>query len=81
MASDNNVVATRNERSEKLRQKRFVVFPFSIASEPRWITSAITEPEQVILHFQSTRKSGFACIALLSGELQLFELFQHDHLR
>ena len=31
-----------------------------------WITSAITEPEQAIFHFETTRKSGFACIALLS---------------
>ena len=31
------------------------------------ITSAITEPEPAIIHFNNTRKSGFACIALLSG--------------
>ena len=33
------------------------------------ITLAITEPERVIHHFKTTRKSGFACIALLSGVL------------
>ena len=29
------------------------------------ITSVITEPEPAIVHFKSTRKSGFACITLL----------------
>ena len=33
------------------------------------ITSAITEPETAIVHFNTTRKSGFACIALLSRAL------------
>ena len=31
------------------------------------ITSVITEPGRVILHFQKTRKTGFACITLLSA--------------
>ena len=31
-----------------------------------WITSVITEPEPAIIHFKNTRKSGFACITLLS---------------
>ena len=30
------------------------------------ITSVITEPEPAIIHFKNTRKSGFACITLLS---------------
>ena len=30
------------------------------------ITSVITEPERMIIHFKNTRKSGFACITLLS---------------
>ena len=34
----------------------------------RVITFAITEPEPAIIHFKSTRKSGFACITLLSGD-------------
>ena len=34
-----------------------------------WITAAITEPEPAIVHSKTTRKSGFACIALLSGGL------------
>ena len=35
------------------------------------ITSVITEPEPAIIHFKNTRKSGFACITLLFGVLQL----------
>jgi hypothetical protein len=33
------------------------------------ITSVITEPERAIIHFKTTRKSGFACITLLCVEL------------
>ena len=28
----------------------------------------ITKPEPAIIHFKTTRKSGFACIALLCGD-------------
>ena len=31
------------------------------------ITSVITEPERLIIHFKNTRKSGFVCITLLSS--------------
>ena len=34
------------------------------------ITSVITEPEPAIIHFKNTRKSGFACITLLSGAIR-----------
>ena len=42
------------------------------------ITSVITEPEPAIIHFKTTRKSGFACIALLSGQLELGVKLQEE---
>ena len=33
------------------------------------ITSVITEPERLIIHFKSTCKSGFVCITLLFGAI------------
>ncbi len=35
------------------------------------ITSVITKLERLIIHFYTTRKSSFACIALLSRDLDL----------
>ena len=40
-----------------------------MCSEVSCITSAITEPEPAIVHFKTTRKSGFACIALLCRDV------------
>ena len=48
------------------------------------ITAVITEPEPAINHFKNTRKSGFACITLLSGSLlqvRIKELMESRHLR
>jgi hypothetical protein len=36
------------------------------------ITAVITEPERAINHFKNTRKSGFVCITLFSGDLSQF---------
>ena len=36
------------------------------------VTSAITEPELAIVHFKTTRKSGFACIALVRLAWRVF---------
>ena len=44
------------------------------------ITSVITEPEPAINHFKNTRKSGFACITLLSRVLLLRGHCQHVYL-
>ena len=37
---------------------------------PGGITPVITEPERMTIHFKNTRKSGFACITLLSCALR-----------
>ena len=49
------------------RRARSIMFELRIAfGMLSQITSVITEPEPAIIHSKTTRKSGFACITLLS---------------